>query len=359
VRIVQIINSFGHHSGGAERLVQDLHVDLLAAGIDAHLVALEECDTSGLQNAVSLGFSSSYKPGTILALRKYLGALSPKPDVIHAHLFPTGAYIASLQKIGAIPCPVVFTEHSTSNNRRGSIVGNIVDPLIYAQFAKIYCISEGTRDNLTTAYPSLADKVEVILNGATLRFDRFIERATEGPARIISVGRLRDAKNYPVALNAVGLLSEDTCEYRIIGGGDLLRDLEVIASTMKTPIHFEGHVSDVGHFLQVADIFLMPSLWEGFGLAAVEGMNAGLPVVASDIEGLREVVGTDETSALLAPPSDPQAIATALEALINDPKKRQKMGKAAFERAKLFDKKTMTEAYISAYQSMVPEASYA
>jgi len=76
MRVVQIINSFGHESGGAERLAQDLHVDLLAAGIDAHLVGLESCDTSGLKNATSLGFSNPYKPGAFFALRRYLDQLT-------------------------------------------------------------------------------------------------------------------------------------------------------------------------------------------------------------------------------------------------------------------------------------------
>jgi len=290
VRVVQIINSFGHQSGGAERLVQDLHVDLLAAGIDAHLVALEQCETSGLQNATSLGFSSPYKPGATLALRKYLGQLTPKPDVIHAHLFPTSACVAALKKAGTIRCPIIFTEHSTSNNRRGSTVGNIVDPLIYKTFAKIYCISEGARGNLIEVYPALSDKTEVILNGATLRFDSFEPRLEREPVKVISVGRLRDAKNYPAALEAMELLPEQLCEYQIIGGGELRAELEDKAQDMKTPVRFEGHVEDVGPFLRDADIFLMPSLWEGFGLAAVEGMNAGVPVVASEIPGLREVV---------------------------------------------------------------------
>jgi len=358
MRVVQVINSFGHQSGGAERLVQDLHVDLLDAGIDAHLVALEQCDTAGLKNATSLGFSSPYKPGAILALRKYLSQLSPEPDVIHAHLFPTSACVASLKKLGAIKCPIVFTEHSTSNNRRGSTVGNIVDPLIYKQVTKIYCISEGTRENLTDAYPELSEKSEVILNGATLKFDRFTPRSKSAPVKIISVGRLREAKNYPAALDALELLPEGACEYQIVGEGELRADLEAKARDMKTPVHFEGHVSDVAPFLKSADIFLMSSLWEGFGLAAVEGMNAGLPVVASDIAGLREVVGTDGACAILVPPSDPQAIVAALEVLIGDALQRKNMGEAAFQRAKLFDKHLMTEKYIAAYQTVSQKVAH-
>lgn len=357
MRVVQVINSFGYHTGGAERLVKDLHVDLLAAGMDAHLVALEACDTAGLANAVSLGFSSPYKPGAVLALRKYLGAMEPKPDIVHAHLFPTSAWVAGLKKIGVIRCPLVFTEHSTSNNRRGSAIGNVIDPLIYKQFKEIYCISDGTMENLLAAYPTLSKKTEVIMNGANLRFDSFTKRGKTDQVKIVSVGSLRKAKNYPTALEALGLLPEQKCEYRIIGDGDLRNDLESQAASLKTPVRFEGHVNDVGPFLQAADIFLMTSLWEGFGLAAVEGMNAGLPIVASDIDGLREVVGTDGECALLVPPDDPRAIADALATLIGDATKRRKMGEAAFRRAALFDKRLMAENYIATYRTVASGAA--
>lgn len=357
MRVVQVINSFGYQSGGAERLVQDLHLDLLAAGIDAHLVALQQCDTKGLRNAVSLGFASPYKPGALLALRRFFADMNPKPDVVHAHLFPTSACVAGLKKTGAIRCPVVFTEHSTSNNRRGSVIGSLIDPVIYAPFAKIYCISDGTRDQLLAAYPALSDKTEVILNGAYLKFAQFSKRGNEGPVKIVSVGSLRKAKNYTTALEALDLLPEDVCCYRIVGAGELQDDLERQARALKTPVHFEGHVEEVSPHLQEADIFLMPSLWEGFGLAAVEAMNAGLPVVASDIAGLREVVGLDGRCALLVPPDDPQAIADALMVLINDPQKRQSMGAAAFQRATGFDKGIMSETYIKAYHSVTEEAA--
>jgi len=176
MRVVQVINSFGYGSGGAERLAQDLHVDLLAAGIDAHLVGLEACEIAGLRNAVSLGFSSPYNPGVLLALRKYLGKLTPRPDVIHAHLFPTSACVSGLKKMGGIPCPVVFTEHNTSNRRREKAIFKPIDGAIYSAFKNIYCISDGTKDALLAAYPQLAGKTEVIENGATLRFDLFEPR---------------------------------------------------------------------------------------------------------------------------------------------------------------------------------------
>jgi len=136
-------------------------------------------------------------------------------------------------------------------------------------------------------------------------------------------------------------------------------DEQVHALGLSDHVTLGGHQSDIKVFLEEADIFLIPSLWEGFGLAAVEGMNAGLPVVASDVSGLRDVVGTDGSCALLVSPSDPQAIATALGDLIKNPQKRRTMGEAGFEHSKRYDKRHMTENYIAAYQSVSQEIAHA
>lgn len=361
MRVLQVINAFGHTSGGAERLALDLHVDLLESGIDAHLVGLMDSDTSGLRNTTSLGFENPYKLGVFLALRAFIAGLKPKPDVIHVHLFPASAYVAGLKRIGMTGSSVVFTEHNTSNRRREKALLKPLDGIIYRTFGQIYCISNGTEAALLDAYPYLKDKTLVVENGATLRFNCLLERSSGPTLKILSMGRLVKQKNYAAALNALSMLKGLDIRYKILGDGDDRLILEEQAKSLEISdrVEFAGHKADVTSYLEEADIFLIPSLWEGFGLAAVEGMNAGLPVVASDVSGLREVVGTDSGCALLVQPSNPQSIAAALQELVDDRQKRQVMGKAAFERSKRFDKRQMTEKYISAYRTIVQEIAYA
>ena len=207
----------------------------------------------------------------------------------------------------------------------------------------------------------MTGKAEVIVNGATLRFDSFSPRSTDSQVQILSVGRLAKQKNYSAALHALSQLKEENIRYTILGEGNQRAELEELVASLglSDKIALEGHRSDITPFLTGADIFLIPSLWEGFGLVAVEGMNAGLPVVASDVSGLREVVGTEGTCAYLVSPSDPDAMSHTLRDLITSPKKRHAMGEAAFERAKLFDRHGMTKQYIAAYHSMAKEAAYA
>ena len=174
MRVVQIINSFGYQSGGAERLVQDLHMDLLDAGVDAHLVALEACETDGLRNAVSLGFSSPYRPGVVSGPAQISCRDEPQAGRRACPSLSNQRLCCGSQESRSDPLPGDFygaqhVEQSPriSNRKHRSIRWSM------HQFETIYCISEGTRETLISAYPALQHKTDVILNGARLTVRQF------------------------------------------------------------------------------------------------------------------------------------------------------------------------------------------
>lgn len=351
MRVLQIANSVGLQSGGAERLAHDLHLDLLDDGVDAHILALEACDLGQLPQARSLGMGSSYDPRTPFALLRAIREVAP--DLIHAHLFPTSAHLAVLKALGRIKVPLIFTEHNTSNRRRDMMTGKWIDPKIYRAYDRIYCISEGTKNELIKAFPDLKHKVEVIANGARLRFDAIPDRRREAPVKLLAIGRLHVQKNFEALLDAVGRLPRGLTELTILGEGALRDQLERQASALNIMVRLEGHVSDPKPFLAKADIFVVPSSWEGFGLAAVEAMNAGLPIVASDVAGLREVVGVDGGCALLVDPDNTETISQAIQRLIEDRALADELGQNGFQRAQLFDKSQMARSYKTAYEALI------
>ena len=111
-----------------------------------------------------------------------------------------------------------------------------------------------------------------------------------------------------------------------------------VAATAPLPahVHFTGYVSDpdLAELLNASDALVFPSLWEGFGLPAVEAMSCGIPVLASNRGGsLPEVVGD---AGLLFEPEDPDAIASCVIGLLRDEELRVKLGRKAFERSQLF-----------------------
>lgn len=351
-RVFQIINSIDMKRGGAERMARSLHGQLRSEGLEAHLVSLEGFGDGGVpEGAVSLGAGSPYDPRAFWRLAAYARRHIRPSDVVHAHLFPASLYLSLLVRSGMVGAPALFTEHSTSNNRRSSLFGRAIDRQVYGAFKQIIAISQGVRSELGKARPWVKE-VTVIPNGCRLFFDTPIAHEPgEKPLTVLSVGRLSPAKNFEAALEALAQLAPCSLRYVIAGDGPELDALRRTAARLgiSGSVEFAGYVPDIRALLQEADIFLLPSLWEGFGLAAVEGMNAALPVIASDVPGLREVVGPDGQAALLIDPAQPASIAAAIRRLAASPDLRRQLGQNGFERSQAFRIEDFVSAHLNLY----------
>ncbi|MEO1542727.1 MAG: glycosyltransferase [Pseudomonadota bacterium] len=357
MRVHQIINSFSENRGGAERIARRLHLGLLDRGVDAHLVAIEDCETAGLAAARSFGLGSAYDLRALPLLGRYVRANVGEEDIVHAHLFPTSAYVATLSMLGAIKGSCVFTEHNTWNRRRSHAFGPLLDRFVYGRYLRLFAISKGTCIELIDARPYLGDRVEVVENGAELHFRTMPERTPKTVPTILAMGRLTPQKNFATLLEALARLPAESFQCIVLGEGELREQLEAQAFFLglEASVAFKGHVPDVHAYLQDADIFVIPSLWEGFGLAVVEAMNAGLPVVASNVPGLSEIVGTEGDCAKLIDPRNPDSIAAALGALIATPDLRYQLGFRGFARAKQFSTRRMVANYVTSYETLSGE----
>ncbi|MCG8440319.1 MAG: glycosyltransferase family 4 protein [Caulobacterales bacterium] len=361
MHVHQIINSVSLNAGGAERLVRALHVGLMDHGVSSRVLALESGSVDSLPHARSLRLSSSYDPRAVVGLARYLAREVRPGDVVHAHLFPTSLFVSMTARRAGRRGPVVFTEHNTSNRRRDSAIGRLVDNALYRRFDRVFAISQGTEDALLAWQPQLSGRTSVIMNGARLMFSKPIERPAPARPVILSVGRLKPAKNFDSALLALSFLKDEPFEYRIAGDGPERAALErqTAALGLGSKVTFMGRVDDIKPQLEAAHIFLMPSRWEGFGLAAVEAMNASLPLVVSDVAGLAEVVGPAGECALRVSPDDPEQIAGAVRSLLNAPDRRARLGRAAFERSGRFGEARMVEEYIAAYRDVIERGAHA
>ncbi|MEM6529468.1 MAG: glycosyltransferase family 4 protein, partial [Chloroflexota bacterium] len=164
-----------------------------------------------------------------------------------------------------------------------------------------------------------------------------------------TVSRLIEQKGLRYAIDAFQHVSR---AYLVITGDGALRDefeAQVDAAGLRDRVFFLGWREDAGDVMAGLDIFLMPSLWEGFGLVLLEAMSQGLPVVASRVSAIPEIVADGETG-VLVPPRDAAAIAVALQRLIDEPELRERMG--ATGRARLetsFSEAKMVERTIELY----------
>jgi glycosyltransferase involved in cell wall biosynthesis len=142
----------------------------------------------------------------------------------------------------------------------------------------------------------------------------------------------------------------------ICGEGALRADLqaEIDRMQLSSSVRLQGNRSDIERFLESADVFVLPSRWEGLPVALLEAMGAGLPVVATRVEGVEEVVEHDGQG-LLVPPGDLEALVRSLLRLIEQPDLRERMGKAARKRIEeSYTIDIMCERYLRVMLELLP-----
>jgi glycosyltransferase involved in cell wall biosynthesis len=153
--------------------------------------------------------------------------------------------------------------------------------------------------------------------------------ATEGPRLVVLVGRLSPRKGNDVALEAVARLRAEGRNVRLELYGSVFPGYEWFEEQLRARssepdlaghVHFGGYTSPTWPALARAEVVLVPSRTEPFGNTALEAQLAGRPVVASAVQGLREIVTHGETG-LLVPPDDAPALAAAIAAILDDPKR--------------------------------------
>ncbi|HEY4261647.1 MAG TPA: glycosyltransferase [Schlesneria sp.] len=226
------------------------------------------------------------------------------------------------------------------------------------------CVSQGVADFSVQEAGLKARKVSVIPNGVD-----FANYANASPTDlgqlglkkqfpvVITVGRLEEQKGIRFLLNAATtvLQQHPDCQFLIVGDGPERPSLAAMASSLGigSSIHFAGHRGDVPGLLKASDLFVLPSLWEGMPNALLEAMAAGLPVIASAVEGSREIIKSDE-SGLLVPAGNSSELATAILRVLNDPHFASRLvSQSQDDVAKIFTNIAATAAYDHLYRQLI------
>lgn len=170
-----------------------------------------------------------------------------------------------------------------------------------------------------------------------------VKRVPGTPPRVVTVGRFVPQKDYPTILRALSILRERGVPFAadLVGHGPLeaavRRDVERLGLSSSVILHVDS--PDIPEILRAADVYLSASLFEGTSNSVMEAMNAGLPVVATDVGDNARLV-LDGQNGFLCPPRDPAALADKLQTLLADPSRRLEMGRSGL--------KTLGDRYSSA-----------
>jgi glycosyltransferase involved in cell wall biosynthesis len=357
LRVLHVIDSL--IQAGAEALVKDMVPRMRSAGVDVSVAVLKELDSPferelREKNIIFLPTARGgiYSPSHVLSLRRHIHRF----DVIQTYLFPAQLFAPLAVMLAGSKVPLVLSEQNT-HHRRKKMWLRPLETWMYSRYAAIACASEGIAASLKAWVPGVSDKITIIPNGIDIQT---FERATPVPRSsvginngncvLLYVARLEPQKDHANLLRALAQIPD--ADLVLAGDGSLRAQLEAQAEMLGvTPrVHFLGRRKDVAELLQMADIYVHPAAYEGFGIAAAEAMSAGKPVVASNVPGLAQVVGD---AGILVPPGDPTTLAAEVRSLIKSPDRCQQLSRAAVERGRQHSIEKTVAAYLGMYASVL------
>ena len=248
-----------------------------------------------------------------------LRATGFRPDVIHAHVFSAGLAAVVLGRLTGVP--VVVSEHY-SGFALGSVVGNGRRVARFTfRLADLVCpVSQDLLSRIEGG--GLRGRFRVMPNAVNTEiFSAQRSRRLNGPLRLLQVGLLTPVKGVPTLLRAMPLLRKRAkgVVLDVLGDGPMRAEYEALAQRLQLAdcVRFHGRAehSEVAAAMTRADLLVVPSEWENLPVAVLEAQVSGLPVVASAVGGIPELV--DETRGALVPPGQPRDLAAAIDATLD------------------------------------------
>jgi glycosyltransferase involved in cell wall biosynthesis len=370
MNVLHLISSLRH--GGAETLVTMLMPHLRKRGAAVEVVSLLDAtplrarlDDEGI-SLVSLSHAGTIysASGMLRSFQKLRTTIRERqPDVVHSHL-----YLPDLLARLAAPrrCRLISTLHGqdpwwSEASRLRSRAKTWLDRTSgYLREARYISVSSQVHTAACEALSIEPSINRIIHNGIDLAKFRPRQDNAPHPLTIIQVGRFYREKSHHTTLRAFALLTHTIpdAQLLLIGDGPLRSELEIEAARLgiQTAVTFMGIREDIPHQLSNADLFWMPSEREGSPLACLEAMAAGLPVIASAVGGLSELIEPGINGCLIRPGNAEELAETTID-LFRNPRKRRRLSDNALTTVhRSFSIEATADHYIQAYRDLMSGA---
>ncbi len=295
-------------------------------------------------------------------------------DLVHSHFGPC----AFLNKKVLSRTPLVETAHGTHLGemlalrplRRllpKEVVGKcsvypllaMLDLLSYRKASRIIAVSPLAEQEVSRYGKNLLKKTVIIPNGIELSEFPMASSSSPEPGKALTcltVAFMQARKGLDYLLHAVSQIADPNISFRIVGDGPHFQKLKELSlrQGIGDRVTFAGRLAReaVRREFQTSDIFVLPSLWEGQGIVFLEAMASGLPIVATNIAGVRGML-EDGANALLVPPRDSRALADAVERLAQSPELRARLASEGLRRVAEYDWNQLVQRVISLYSSIL------
>lgn len=342
--------------GGAEIMCETLTLELIKNGVDVVIVSLYDCDTPITQRLIKAGVKIEFlgkKRGMDLSIIKKLKKIfeQEKPDAVHSHLHAQKYAVIAAKQVAVPVC--VHTVHSVAKKELGRI-DKILAKKFYKKRGVIpVALSSYIQDTVVKVYAISPDSIPIIHNGIDLsKCLKKNDYTINETIKILHIGRFSEEKNHKGLIDAFKIfhsaMPNSTLE--LIGDGNIFKDIKRYAEDngLKQSVNFWGLQENVYPYISNADIFVLPSLYEGIPMTLIEAMGSAIPIIATNVGGIPNMLSNNQSALLTA--VDSEEIANALLRLSDDIELRKQLGKNALIRSKEFSSEEMARQYIEIYR---------
>ena len=354
MKIVQVMPDFG--LAGAETMVEKVSCGFSAEGCDVlvisffdlHTAITERIENRGIKIKY-LGKKRGFDPSIISKMRKIIKAY--QPDVIHTHRYVLPyAFLASM----GFKAKRVHTVHNVAQKEQTK-VGKNINRVLFRYFNVVpVALSKEIQRTIQEVYGLPDNRIPVVFNGIDL--SRCIVKesyARKDTFTVLHIGRFMDVKNHELLLRSFARFKGQHSDARLqlLGDGELKENMMQLAGQLNITdaVEFAGLQSNVYPWLHNADVFILPSKFEGMPMTLIEAMGTGLPIIASNVGGIPDMLSSQKEALLIEPKEE--KIIEALEMVYSDAKKREYWGRNALQRSSLFSSQAMARKYLQLYSS--------
>lgn len=354
MKILQVIPYFCF--GGAEIMCENLTYALRNLGHAVTVVSLYPEHTPISERMEAAGIRILYldkKLGLDVSMVSKLVRIMKqvRPDVVHTHL-DVIKYAAAAAKLANVK-RCIHTVHSVADKEAEGRIQKIINKTYFRLGWSVpIALSPEVQASIAGFYGLDLQKIPVIYNGIDL--SKCIPKEEYGAkdtVTLLHVGRFDVPKNHAGLLQAFQKLhaAHPQCRLHLVGDGSLRKDMEALARELGVSdwVRFFGMQADVHPYLHEADIFVLPSLYEGNPMTIIEAMGTGLPIVATAVGGIPDML-ENGVNALLVP-CNPDAVCKACESLLGDEKLRMRLGRQAETDSARFSAAYMAAQYCKNY----------
>lgn len=351
IKVAIVLPYFG--IGGAENMVSRLasHIDL--SRVDVEVICIYgERQNNCLEKAIKdhgvpikyIGKGKGFSIQAVIRLCKELSLFHP--SIVHTHL---SACVYCAPWILTHKALMLHTVHNMPKYELTKLKQLIMKLMYKIGKAVPVAISNEIQSMMTVFY-NLTQKPELVYNPVDIAKYHLPRKKHDG-VKLVTAGRISIQKNQKLLLDAM----KDVCilfpslHLTILGDGPLRKELEEYNHLigLEKNINFEGNVNNVEEYFAQSDIFVLSSDYEGLPLVVLEAMAASLPIISTNVGGIRDIVNSN---GILVELKNKNALVEAIEVLVKNAGLRKSLGHQSFENVQKYDSIIIADQYVDLYE---------